>query len=108
MSAPAHAAKENAPPSNRPPGNVPPGDAPPCIEAGLRTPGRTASGPCACTPPKHGAVAQVAVERQGKSPASHVMPLRAVVDKVGIDHQLAVRYVPRHPNSHSTARRPWE
>ena len=37
MSAPAHAAKENAPPSNRPPGNVPPGDAPPCIEAGLRT-----------------------------------------------------------------------
>ena len=59
MSAPAHAAKENAPPNNRPPGNVPPGDAPPCIEAGLRTPGRTASGPCACTPPKHGAVAQV-------------------------------------------------
>lgn len=37
MSAPAHAAKENALPSNRPPGNAPPGVAPPCSEAGLRT-----------------------------------------------------------------------
>ena len=52
MSAPAHAAKENAPPSNRPPGNVPPGDAPPCSEAGLHTPGCGRGLGRAFTPPK--------------------------------------------------------